>query len=337
MQPVRYGHAEGDNTADRPHRRSKLIEVPEPLEVVPIALLEALANQSGKSQTLPRNDAASKTSGGIDLRTWLDTNADKLPFTVSEKPRAEHRFFAELNPCPFYSDHEPGGAYIGQLDNGGIYARCQHARCGGAGGRNRWAEILRMVEPKERRDKKAEGDETPKRILPHFQKDGRLFLDVLDKNGHYWFAYQDDVGSLTFSQEVIDVDGAIITPCQLPIHQNSGRIVHIVGLPSKEAVEAAPQLDTDDLFLAVRKHLEQYIDVPDDGPTPDGQLCILNMFLSKRPTCSVSQTSCGYGEREDPNCECHIGSLFLSPSSGRCVIILRYHQDPREVARHTGD
>ena len=85
---------------------------------------------------------------------------------MHEKPKAGHRYFGEFARCPFSQDHTTG-AFIGQADHGGIYARCQHDSCGGSAGPNRWHEIRALVDPKpdpvakKARAKADGGDEPP--------------------------------------------------------------------------------------------------------------------------------------------------------------------------------
>ncbi len=146
--PARIGRVygtpnrKGANMPDRPHRRAALISVPDELEPVPVKLLQALADEANETATATATGTASarittadtKAGDGLDLRAWLEKHADKLAargITVREKPKAGHQFFGEFERCPFSQDHD-SGAFIGQADHGGIYARCQHDSCGGA-------------------------------------------------------------------------------------------------------------------------------------------------------------------------------------------------------------
>jgi hypothetical protein len=279
-----YGtpNRKGSNMPDRPHRSTMLIAVPDELEPVPVELLQALAAEAGEpTRATPTGIApATGTDGrkpepGIDLRAWLERHSERLAeleITLREKSKVGLRYFAEFDQCPWSKDHT-AGAYIGQADHGGIYARCHHDSCGGQNGRNRWPAFWAFVDPtpeptatpKPKKAKaKNDGDETPKRVLPHFEKDGRLYLDVRDEHGHHWFAHLDDAGELAFSREVIGADGIAILPRELPIHQDTGMAAAIVGLPSKEAMEAAAVMDPGMLFDAINRHLKKYIDVPDD-------------------------------------------------------------------------
>ncbi|MEN6341043.1 MAG: hypothetical protein ABFC89_00625 [Methanospirillum sp.] len=283
-----YGtpNRKGANMPDRPHRPTALVAVPDELEAVPFELLQALADEVGPAPATATATGPAAPDGrttdekmparDIDLRDWIGRHGDRLAelgITVREKAKAGHQYFAEFERCPWSKEHLTG-AFIGQADHGGIYARCQHASCGGAGGRNRWPEFWRTVDPTlepkaTAKPKKAknDGDQTPKRVLPHFEKDGRLYLDVRDGRGHHWFAHLDDAGELAFSREVIGADGIAILPRELPIHQDTGMAAAIVGLPSKEAMEAAAVMDAGLLFATIERHLYKYIDMPRNDRT----------------------------------------------------------------------
>ena len=291
-----YGtpNRKGANMPDRPHRPTALATVPDALEPVPVELLQALADEADEPATATPTGTArarittadTKAGDGLDLRAWLEKYAEKLAalgIAVREKPKGDHRFFGEFTKCPFSQDHTTG-AFIGQADHGGIYARCQHDSCGGSAGPNRWHEIRALVDPKPEptatpkpmKAKNDDGNGTPKRQLPHFEKNGRLYLDVRDERGHHWFAHLDEAGELAFSREVIGADGIAIMPRELPIHQDTGMAAAIVGLPSKEAMEAANVMDARQLFNAIDRHLYKYMDMPKD----DRQLFIYYQFYS---------------------------------------------------------
>ena len=271
-----YGtpNRKGSPMPDRPHRLTALATVPDVLEPVPVELLQALADEvdgpatANATGTAPaRTTTADKKAGdGFDLRAWLDEHGDELAakgITMREKPKIGHRFFGEFEQCPFSQDHD-AGAFIGQADHGGIYARCQHDSCGGAGGPNRWREIRALVDPKPKKAgaKKDSGDEPPKKTLPYFELDGRLYLDVVDDTGRHWFAHLDKAGALAFSATVTGADGITIVPRPLDRHPDTGEVVPIVGLPNKEAMEEAIVLDPGMLYRALDRHLSQYVDAP---------------------------------------------------------------------------
>lgn len=275
-----YGtpNRKGANMPDRPHRPTALATVPDMLELVPIELLQALADEAGPTPAhgtaTPRTPTADngsdlpKPARDINLQDWVDHHADRLEdlgITIRQKKKDGHQFFGEFEQCPF-SDAHSDGAFIGQLDHGGIYARCQHDSCGGTGGPNRWPEFWRMVdptpEPKKAKSKKRDGDESPKKILPYFELDDRLYLDVVDDHGRHWFAHLDEADVLAFAVTVTGADGITIIPRPLDRHPDSGEVVPIVGIPSREAMADALTLKPAMLYTAIDRHLSRYVDAP---------------------------------------------------------------------------
>ena len=271
----------GSNTPERPHRRAALARVPDELEPVPVELLQALADEASAPVAAtaiePRTSSAGATPGiGINLRAWLEEHAEKLAekgIAVREKSASGHFYFGTFERCPFSDGTHVDGARIGQWADGTIYATCKHTSCQGATEKGRgWQTIRALVDPKpdpapRKTRTKSDGDKPSKRVLPHFEKDGRLYLDARDERGHHWFAHLDGADELAFSREVIGADGIAILPRELPIHQDTGMAAAIVGLPSKEAMEAATVMDAGLLFAAIDGHLHKYIDMPKEDRT----------------------------------------------------------------------
>ena len=150
----------GPNTTDRPHRPTTLITVPDELVIVPDEMLQTLADEipratrSTTGTTRTATAATGITAGdGFDLVEWLGRHADRLKelgFIIEPSSNPEYRHIARVRPCPFDPSHDDdGGSFIGQTKDGGLFARCHHDRCGGAGddAPNRWGEFRQMVEP----------------------------------------------------------------------------------------------------------------------------------------------------------------------------------------------
>jgi len=138
----------GDNTEDRPHRESTILELPDDLAIVPVHELMHLGSILG-----PDEDDTSKISRTIptgitsvtDLGDWLLSHG--IGFT--EKPYSGGRLYV-LDECPFSSAHKDG-AYAIQFANGAIFAGCHHNSCGG--GEQRWSELRERYEgPRPKRD-----------------------------------------------------------------------------------------------------------------------------------------------------------------------------------------
>ncbi len=143
----------GDNTPERPHRRAKVLAVPDDVRMVPREYLQHLA------ALLPREESSQskKSNGngpGIDLAAWL---LDHNIAVRSTRPYQGGTLYV-LDECPFSSAHKDG-AFAIQFANGAIFAGCHHASCGG--GAQRWPDLRGMYEPKRTRTPAKKVEEIP--------------------------------------------------------------------------------------------------------------------------------------------------------------------------------
>lgn len=140
----------GDNTADRPHRRSKIHSSPGLESVLSREMLERLACLVPREETGERIVAGSGGKGKpgpVDLGAWLPDHG--IPVRA-KKPWNGGTLYV-LDTCPFSPAHRDG-AYAIQYGNGAIFAGCHHVSCGG--GTQRWKELREKYErPDERVDR----------------------------------------------------------------------------------------------------------------------------------------------------------------------------------------
>jgi hypothetical protein len=115
----------GDSTTDRPHRMSRLVRVPEPIEVVP---MELLASQSGppSASVVDARPQLTALRNGFELREWIERS---LPDAVGPKEWKQGGSIWELPVCPWNADHVGNCAFVGQLPSGAIVAGCHHNSC----------------------------------------------------------------------------------------------------------------------------------------------------------------------------------------------------------------
>jgi putative DNA primase/helicase len=119
----------GPNTAERPHRRSHLLEVPDVAVWLPRSAMEALAGPA-EVKAHAATFAGSNGNGLIktddDLRAWLVTNGHAIR---REKPETDGTTFV-LEVCP---DTDPGHgvdkAFVRRDVDGTLSAGCKHASC----------------------------------------------------------------------------------------------------------------------------------------------------------------------------------------------------------------
>jgi len=129
----------GDNTADRPHRRSRIISAPAELKVASVSQLRDLTARLPTEQHAQQQPEPAKGKG-FDLRNWLTGHGLDIR---SEKPYGGGTLFT-FTQCPFSSAHKDG-AFAIQFGNGAVFAGCKHNSCGG--GTQRWQELRERFEP----------------------------------------------------------------------------------------------------------------------------------------------------------------------------------------------
>ena len=132
----------GDNTPERPHRRARINEAPEVIEVVPRETLERLAALAPEEE--PRQAPRPRSSrSGPDLDEWLkEYGASLPPYRAKNKPG--FRSFYVFDVCPWDPSHRDRSAFMGQFNHGPLFAGCHHNGCSGNG----WTELRALVEPK---------------------------------------------------------------------------------------------------------------------------------------------------------------------------------------------
>ena len=110
------------------------------------------------------------------------------------------------------------------------------------------------------REEAGDEEEEPKKLKSHVILPTGLWIDVITEEQQFMFAGVVD-GELTFRESVTDEHGEEVLPRPLDRHADSGDLVHIVGLPRKEAVEAAARLAPEALSEMIQRHLYRYVDV----------------------------------------------------------------------------
>lgn len=134
----------GDNTPDRPHRRARILEVPETIEVVPRSALDYLAALAPEEEQPRQYDRPHRPGAtGLDLDEWLREYGARLP-SYQAKSKPGFRSFYVFDVCPWDPAHRDRSAFVGQLTSGPLVAGCHHNGCSG----NRWPELRALVEPK---------------------------------------------------------------------------------------------------------------------------------------------------------------------------------------------
>jgi P4 family phage/plasmid primase-like protien len=138
----------GDSTSDRPHRLSRLLEIPERFVKVPVDLLTALAEMGpgDKPEQTPRQ-IGSGFHGEFDLERWIGEHGLQVESTGPWKEGGRKWV---LNPCPWNPDHTNRSAFIVRWPGGKIGAGCHHNGCAD----KNWHSLRDLYEP-DRKTKQA--------------------------------------------------------------------------------------------------------------------------------------------------------------------------------------
>ena len=135
--------AKGDSMTDRPHRIARLLDVPDTLTVVPVALLQALAETGKPTPTKPTQHSTNTPGAKYDLAGFV---ARYIP--DARGPDAWNGGQKWVITCPWRPEQDGKSAYVVQLPSGGLSAGCQHETCPGSKATgNHWQELRAMFEP----------------------------------------------------------------------------------------------------------------------------------------------------------------------------------------------
>lgn len=131
----------GDSTPQRPHRRSRLVEIPDALDVVPEELLRALAAEAPAAapKAPARSLVATVGTGTFNLSDWIRKH---IPHAGPEEPwQGGSRWI--VDPCVFNEEHRGTSAAIVRTAAGVIAYTCQHNGCKG----RTWHDVRELFEP----------------------------------------------------------------------------------------------------------------------------------------------------------------------------------------------
>lgn len=141
----------GDDTEERPHRRSRIIKAPESIEQVQLEQLQEIIDKIAPSSKQKQDLVQEKKSmwKHIPVKEYLEEHNIEI---AREKPYMGGTCYV-LKSCPFNPDHTDTGAYVIEYPNGKISAGCHHDSCSDKG----WKDLLelypdkRMMPPKYKR------------------------------------------------------------------------------------------------------------------------------------------------------------------------------------------
>ncbi len=130
----------GDDTSERPHRMSRILEAPGALQHVPRKLLEAIAATDSVPITPSQNAPNTmKKQGTFDLEAW--TRQHGIDHNGGEPYEGGTRYI--LKQCVWDASHTGTSVCILQLKSGAIVYKCQHDSCQG----KTWQDVRTKFEP----------------------------------------------------------------------------------------------------------------------------------------------------------------------------------------------
>lgn len=161
----------GDNTADIPHRLSRIIALPEARTPVSRELLKRIAG-CAISQEAPRTKAPVQASGKIDVEAYLARYGREVS---QVKPHGDATLYC-LAECIFDSTHTDKEAAIGQAADGQLFYQCFHKSCKG----RTWKDARQKISGAA---KLGEAKPTQAELLIKLAGDAELFHD-LNRKGY---------------------------------------------------------------------------------------------------------------------------------------------------------
>ena len=134
--------AKGDDTADRPHRPSQLLSIPDPIEPVHPDALDVLADEVVKPDDNGHKPSAGKTNGQrFDVERFIgEHNLDvDGPKDWNGQAGRGRRWIFNTSPL---CEHHGDGPHILEHASGAISAGCHHNSCAWD-----WRELREKYEP----------------------------------------------------------------------------------------------------------------------------------------------------------------------------------------------
>jgi hypothetical protein len=124
----------GDDSPERPHRRSALLEVPDKPQPVPLEKLQALAEQAPEPLPAPTQSSHVNTNRRLNVPQWLEHYGQAFR---QKETDSKGRTRYVLEHCPFDPTHVYPDSCVFQDADGKTFAKCLHNSCTGRG----WQEF----------------------------------------------------------------------------------------------------------------------------------------------------------------------------------------------------
>lgn len=144
----------GDNTQDRPHRRSKLLAIPTNYKPVGIEVLKRIAAIVPEPTAKKKSGAQEGQLKPLFAEDWLNEHGIGI---AHSSPYADGTKFV-LDGCPMDDTHERDkAAVVIQFSNGAIAFKCHHDRCS----HYMWQDLREKYDPVAERIKLGKSKDIP--------------------------------------------------------------------------------------------------------------------------------------------------------------------------------
>lgn len=144
----------GDDTEERPHRRSRIIKAPDVIEQVQLQQLQDIIKKLNPYEK-SKEDSSNKQAFQWKRPSVKDYLIDQGLEIAREKEYQGGTCYV-LKRCPFNPDHTDTGAYVIEYPNGKICAGCHHDSCSDKG----WKDMLELYPDKRMKPQKRKKSET---------------------------------------------------------------------------------------------------------------------------------------------------------------------------------
>ena len=114
----------GRSTKNRPHRMSRILTVPEAVNVTDISVMERLAGELPEDPVEDRKQVHASGKSSFDLLDFMRQNG--MTYVEDYNNRAT---IYKLDECPFDPSHKDGDAKIFLYHDGKIAFKCHHNSC----------------------------------------------------------------------------------------------------------------------------------------------------------------------------------------------------------------
>lgn len=128
----------GTSTPERPHRMSRILEVPEEIKTTDESVLLALASELPEEAPRDRRPVSMIPRQEFTVKDFMA----KHGMTYEEDSNDRAKIY-KLDECPFDPSHKDGDAKIFEYSNGAIAFKCHHNSCRGY----KWQDVRKKFEP----------------------------------------------------------------------------------------------------------------------------------------------------------------------------------------------